>query len=56
MTGFLQQPARFNYGPKAFDLTFENDFDRAAYITAQKTLSEARKGSTEIDFVAAVVR
>ena len=31
---------RYNYGAKAFDLDFESDVDKAAYIAAQKTPSK----------------
>jgi N12 class adenine-specific DNA methylase len=31
---------RYSYGSKQFDLTFANDIDRAAYISAQKTPSK----------------
>lgn len=31
---------RYNYGKKQFDLTFESDVDKAAYIAAQKTPSK----------------
>ena len=32
---------RYSYGPKQFDLNFESDLDRAAYITGQTKLSRA---------------
>jgi hypothetical protein len=32
---------RYSHGAKQFDLNFESDLDRAAYITAQKTPSKA---------------
>lgn len=40
---------RYSYGPKKFTLKFENDLDRAAYITAQKTPSQ--RDSDYLNFV-----
>lgn len=37
---------RYNYGQKAFDLTFESDVDRAAYIAAQ-----AKPSARDADYV-----
>lgn len=35
---------RYSYGPKQFDLSFQSDLDRAAYITAQNTRSKGDAG------------
>ncbi|MBU4317683.1 MAG: PLxRFG domain-containing protein [Proteobacteria bacterium] len=49
-TGLSGAKPRYSYGNKQFGLTFENDIDKAAYITAQEKPS--KKDSEYLKFVA----